>query len=92
MIDAGPFIAAERAGFSSQQTLQVLREGSGTAEMSISAVAYTELIHGVYRAKSKARAEARLQFLREVLTPCLFKATHDLWPTLRDNFVLNKRT
>jgi len=66
IIDSSPFIRLERAQFTAKETLQAISLAARTDELSISSVAYTELLLGVYRADSANRAARRKEFLREI--------------------------
>ena len=68
MVDSGPFISAERVGLSSKQTLDVLHAAAATNDLAVSAIVYTELIHGVYRADSLTRAQRRFHHLGDIFS------------------------
>ena len=68
MVDSGPFIFLERAGRSPRETLEELRAAAGSEDLSVSAIAYTELVYGIYRAESDIREAQRRQHLFEIFS------------------------
>ena len=68
MVDSGPIIFLERTGYSPRETLASLRAAAGSEDLSVSALAYTELLYGTYRAESPIREARRRQYLLEIFT------------------------
>ena len=66
LLDSTVLIAAERAGWNSNQILRWIEEKVGPAEIAISVVSLIELAHGAARAALPERRLRRLEFLREL--------------------------
>ena len=63
ILDSSVVIAVERRGLSPQVFLEQLALQIGDEEVALTAVSYTELVHGLYRADNEARRTKRQGFL-----------------------------
>lgn len=71
ILDSSVIIAAERRGDTPAQLVQQVIAAAGNQEAGLSAVGFTELVHGIYRAnttQAKARRRAFVDELRAGLT------------------------
>lgn len=71
ILDSSVIIAAERRGDTPAQLVQQVIAAAGNQEAALSAVGFTELVHGIYRAnttQAKARRRAFVDELRAGLT------------------------
>jgi predicted nucleic acid-binding protein len=71
ILDSSVVIAAERGGDTVEQLIEQIVNRTGDQQAALSAVGLTELIHGIYRARStevRTRRQAFLNELRAVLT------------------------
>jgi predicted nucleic acid-binding protein len=67
ILDSSVIIAAERRGDTVEQFLERVVNATGDQDAALSAVGLTELIHGLYRAKTPAIRLRREAFLNELL-------------------------
>ena len=67
ILDSSVVIAAERRGDTVLQFFERVVNTTGDQEAALSAVGLTELIHGLYRAKTPAVRVRRESFLNELL-------------------------
>jgi tRNA(fMet)-specific endonuclease VapC len=67
ILDSSVIIAAERRGDTVEQFIERVVNATGDQEAALSAVGLTELIHGLYRAKTPAIRLRRESFLNELL-------------------------
>lgn len=67
ILDSSVIVAAERRGDTVEQFLQRVVNATGDQDAALSAVGLTELIHGLYRAKTPAIRLRREAFLNELL-------------------------
>jgi uncharacterized protein with PIN domain len=63
ILDSSVVIAAERRGDTVEQFIERVVNPTGDPEAALSAVSQTELIHGLYRAKTPAMRLHRESFL-----------------------------
>jgi tRNA(fMet)-specific endonuclease VapC len=68
ILDSSVVIDAERRGETVEQLIQRVVTAAGDQEAALSAVGLTELIHGLYRAKTPSLRLRRQSFLDELLT------------------------
>ncbi|PYX53690.1 MAG: hypothetical protein DMG76_24600 [Acidobacteria bacterium] len=67
ILDSSVVIAAERRGDTVEQFIERVVNATGDQDAALSAIGLTELIHGLYRAKSPAMRLRRESFLTELL-------------------------
>jgi tRNA(fMet)-specific endonuclease VapC len=67
ILDSSAVIAAERRGDTVEQFIERVVNATGDQDAALSAVGLTELIHGLYRAKTPAMRLHRESFLNELL-------------------------
>jgi tRNA(fMet)-specific endonuclease VapC len=67
ILDSSVVIAAERRGDTVEQLVVRIVNATGDQEAALSAIGLTELIHGLYRAKTPAMRLRREAFLNELL-------------------------
>jgi predicted nucleic acid-binding protein len=67
ILDSSVVIAAERRGDTVEQFVERVVNATGDQDAALSAVGLTELIHGLYRAKTPAMRLRRESFLNELL-------------------------
>jgi len=67
ILDSSVIIAAERRGDTVEQFIEHVVNATGDQDAALSAVGLTELIHGLYRAKTPAIRLRRESFLNELL-------------------------
>lgn len=67
ILDSSVVIAAERRGETVEQFVERVVNATGDQDAALSAVGLTELIHGLYRAKTPAMRLRRESFLNELL-------------------------
>ena len=67
ILDSSVFIDAERRGETVERMIERVVTVTGDQEAALSAIGLTELIHGLYRAKTPAVQMRRQSFLDEVL-------------------------
>jgi tRNA(fMet)-specific endonuclease VapC len=67
ILDSSVVIAAERRGDTVEQFIERVVNATGDQDAALSAVGLTELIHGLYRAKTPAMRLRREAFLTELL-------------------------
>jgi tRNA(fMet)-specific endonuclease VapC len=67
ILDSSVVIKAERQGHSAEQLIDSVLKSAGDQEAALSAVGLTELVHGIYRAKTPAIRLRREVFLDELL-------------------------
>ena len=67
ILDSSVVIAAERRGDTVEQFIARVIKATGDQDAALSAVGLTELIHGLYRAKTPAMRLHRESFLNELL-------------------------
>ena len=67
ILDSSVIIAAERRGDTVEQFVEQVVNATGDQDAALSAVGLTELIHGLYRAKTPAMRLRRESFLNELL-------------------------
>jgi len=67
ILDSSVVIAAERRGETVERLIERVVTATGDQEAALSAIGLTELIHGLYRAKTPAMRLHRQSFLDELL-------------------------
>ena len=67
ILDSSVVIAAERRGETVEQFIERVVNVTGDQDAALSAVGLTELVHGLYRAKTPALRLCRESFLNELL-------------------------
>jgi len=67
ILDSSVIIAAERRGENVERLIERIVAATGDQEAALSAIGLTELIHGLYRAKTPAMRLQRQSFLDELL-------------------------
>ena len=67
ILDSSAVIAAERRGDTVAQFIERVVNATGDQDAALSAVGLTELIHGLYRAKTPAMRLHRESFMNELL-------------------------
>ncbi|HEY6349016.1 MAG TPA: PIN domain-containing protein [Candidatus Angelobacter sp.] len=67
ILDSSLVIAAERRGDTVERLLEEIIKSTGDQEATLSAVGLTELVHGMYRARTHAQRVQRESFLDELL-------------------------
>ena len=67
ILDSSIVIAAERRGENVERLIERIVTATGDQEAALSAIGLTELIHGLYRAKTPAMRLQRQSFLDELL-------------------------
>ena len=67
ILDSSVVITAERRGDTVERLIEGIIRSTGDQEAALSAVGLTELIHGIYRAKTPAQRLRRESFLDELL-------------------------
>jgi tRNA(fMet)-specific endonuclease VapC len=82
ILDSSVIIAAERRGDSVEQFIEQVVNATGDQDAALSAVGLTELIHGLYRAKTPAIRLHRESFLNELL------ADLTVYPYTRETAIL----
>jgi tRNA(fMet)-specific endonuclease VapC len=68
ILDSSVVVDAERRGESVERLIERVMAGAGEQEAALSSVGLTELVHGLYRAKTLAMRLRRQSFLDELLT------------------------
>lgn len=68
ILDSSIVIDAERRGDTVERLIQRVVVAAGDQEAALSAVGLTELVHGLYRAKTSSLRLRRQAFLDELLT------------------------
>lgn len=67
ILDSSVIIDAERRGETVEKLIERVVTAAGDQEAALSAVGLTELVHGLYRAKTSAIRSRRQAFLDELL-------------------------
>jgi predicted nucleic acid-binding protein len=67
ILDSSVVIAAERRGDTVEQLIEKIVAKTGDQEAALSAIGLTELIHGIYRAKTAEIRVRRESFIHEIL-------------------------
>ena len=67
ILDSSVAIKGEREGVTPYALLRNIRSVTASEDVGLSAIGVTELIHGIYRAESSARADRRRRFLTPLL-------------------------
>lgn len=67
ILDSSVVIAAERRGDTVAQLLRQVVTATGDQESALSAVGLTELVHGIYRARTPQARSRRESFIFELL-------------------------
>jgi tRNA(fMet)-specific endonuclease VapC len=67
ILDSSVVIAAERRGDTVEQLIEQVVTLAGDQDAALSAVGLTELIHGIYRARTPEMRVRRESFLQELL-------------------------
>jgi predicted nucleic acid-binding protein len=68
ILDSSVVITAERRGDTVEQLIEGIVKTTGDQEAALSAVGLTELIHGIYRAKTPEIRRRRETFITELLS------------------------
>src|SRR6266852_4319026 len=68
MLDSSVIIGAERSGETVERLIERVLATAGDQEAALSAIGLTELMHGLYHAKTSALRLQRQSFLDELLT------------------------
>jgi tRNA(fMet)-specific endonuclease VapC len=66
ILDSSVIIAAERRGHTVREILEQVKAVRGETGIGVSVVSIAELVHGVYRAKSQAQQQRRLEFIERL--------------------------
>jgi predicted nucleic acid-binding protein len=66
ILDSSVVIAAERRGDTPEQLVEQAIGLAGNQEAALSSVGFTELVHGIYRAKSEQQRLRRQSFMEEL--------------------------
>lgn len=66
ILDSSVLIAGERGGHGVREILTRVRAEHGEVDTALSVVTIVELTHGIYRAKTEAQRERRLNFSMEL--------------------------
>lgn len=71
VLDSSVVITAERKNLAVSQLIETIQGAFGEIELSLSPVTVAELVHGIYRARTKDVGERRRQYIDELvsLTP-----------------------
>jgi predicted nucleic acid-binding protein len=67
ILDSSVVIAAERRGETVTQFLNQIVATAGNQEAALSSIGLTELVHGIYRARSAVARTRRAMFIQELL-------------------------
>jgi len=67
ILDSSVVIAAERRGDRVEQLIEQIVNTTGDQDAALSAIGLTELIHGIYRARTPEMRQRRESFLNELL-------------------------
>jgi predicted nucleic acid-binding protein len=67
ILDSSVVIGAERRGDTVEQLIEQIVNTTGDQEAALSAIGLTELIHGIYRARTPEMRLRRESFLNELL-------------------------
>ena len=67
ILDSSVIITAERRGYTVEQLLEQVIAAAGDQEAALSAIGLTELVHGIYRARTSERQSVRRTFVEELL-------------------------
>ncbi len=67
VLDSSIPIRAERDGLRPKELLRKIQSVASCEDVGLSAIGVTELIHGIYRAESVARADRRRRFLHSLI-------------------------
>ena len=67
ILDSSVAIKAEREGISVTELLYRIRSLTPAEDVGLTSIGITELVHGIYRADSSARAERRRHFLQSLI-------------------------
>lgn len=67
ILDSSVVISAERRGDTVERLIDAIIKTTGDQEAALSAIGLTELIHGIYRARTPAQRLRRESFLDELL-------------------------
>ena len=68
ILDSSVVIAAERRGETVERLIENIIQSVGNQEAALSAIGLTELVHGVYRARTPQAQIRREAFLAELLS------------------------
>jgi tRNA(fMet)-specific endonuclease VapC len=68
ILDSSVVIAAERRGDTVEHLIETIVKEVGDQEAALSAIGLTELVHGIYRAKTPEIRLRRESFLNELLS------------------------
>jgi tRNA(fMet)-specific endonuclease VapC len=85
ILDSSIVIAAERRGENVERLIEHVVSVAGDQEAALSAIGLTELVHGLYRAKTTAVRVQRQSFLEELL------ADLSVYPYTRETAMLAGR-
>ena len=67
ILDSSVVVAAERRGDTVERLIEQVIAAAGDQEAALSAIGVTELVHGIYRAKTNEIRRRREFFLDEIL-------------------------
>ena len=82
ILDSSVVISAERRGDTVAQLLRNIAKATGDQEVALSAIGLVELIHGIYRADTVQRRDARELFINELISDI------DVFPFTKDTAAL----
>jgi predicted nucleic acid-binding protein len=85
ILDSSVVIAAERRGNNVEQMLKQIVAATGDQRAVLSSVGLTELVHGIYRARTTEARNRRDSFMRELL------ADVDVYPYTKETALLAGR-
>lgn len=67
VLDSTVVITAERKTLSVLQLVEMIHNGVGDIEVSLSPITVAELVHGIYRAKTPEVSQRRREYIRELI-------------------------
>lgn len=82
ILDSSVVIAAERRGDTVTQMLKHIVAATGDQRAVISSIGLTELVHGIYRARTDEARQRRDSFIRELVNDV------DVYPYTRETALL----
>ena len=92
VLDSSVIIAAERRGHTVREILEHVKVVQGDIDIGLSVVTVAELVHGAYRAKTKAQQQRRLEFIERLSTDVpVHPVTLDIARGLPDALKANRK-
>lgn len=78
-LDSSVIIRSERLHHSEREMLENIIRTCGVQDIGISSIVVTEILHGIYRAKTDSIRERRREFIQQVLQDVpVYPYTHDI--------------